>query len=190
MKYKGKRVEVISRKSLFGKETMWIHIFEDDTFEQVLSSELEEEMLTSDNSSMAYVRYISIAARIKEEMAQRRLLAPYESSLIPFPHQILVLEKVIQGIQTRFLLADEVGMEKNIEAGLILKGKKRRGDIKRILLIISKSPMLQWQQERNEHFKEHFYIYESDFTAGMARTFAGSRKKRKTGRMHPPKEEA
>ena len=173
MKYKGKRVEVISKKLLFGKETAWIHVLEDDTFEQVLLSDLEEEMSSSDNSSMAYVRYISIAARIKEEMAQKRLLAPYESSLIPLPHQILVLEKVMQGVQTRFLLADEVGMGKTIEAGLVLKEKKLRGEIKRILLIVPKSSMLQWQQELKEHFKEQFYIYESDFIAGMARTFAG-----------------
>src|SRR5574344_1735872 len=160
MKYKGKRVEVISKKLLFGKETVWIHILEDDTFEQVLLSDLEEELSSSDNSSMAYVRYISIAARIKEEMAQKRLLAPYESSLIPLPHQILVLEKVMQGIQTRFLLADEVGMGKTIEAGLVLKEKKLRGDVKRILLIVPKSAMLQWQQELKEHFNESFFIYE------------------------------
>lgn len=173
MKYKGKRVEVISSKMLFGKETAWIHILEDNSFEQVLRSDLEEELTSSENSGMAYVRYISIAARIKEEMAQKRLLAPYESSLIPLPHQILVLEKVMQGVQTRFLLADEVGMGKTIEAGLILKEKKLRGEIKRILLIVPKSSMLQWQSELKEHFKEQFYIYESDFIAGMAKTFAG-----------------
>ena len=173
MKYKGKRVEIISSKMLFGKETVWIHILEDNTFEQVLRSDLEEEITSSENSSMAYVRYISIAARIKEEMAQKRLLAPYESSLIPLPHQILVLEKVMQGVQTRFLLADEVGMGKTIEAGLVLKEKKLRGEIKRILLIVPKSSMLQWQSELKEHLKEQFYIYESDFIAGMAKTFAG-----------------
>ena len=56
MKYKGKRVEVISSKMLFGKETAWIHILEDNTFEQVLCSDLEEEMTSSVNSGMAYIR--------------------------------------------------------------------------------------------------------------------------------------
>ena len=103
MKYKGKSVEVIGSKTLFGKETLWIHILEDNSFAQVLRSDLEDDMTGNTNSGMAYIRYVSIAARIKEEMAQKRLLAPYESSLIPLPHQILVLEKVMQGIQTRFL---------------------------------------------------------------------------------------
>ena len=172
MKYKGKSIEVIGSKLLFGKETLWIHILEDDSFAQVLRSDLEENMPETKHSGMSYVRYIAIAARIKEEMAQKRLLAPYESSLIPLPHQILVLEKVMQGVQTRFMLADEVGMGKTIEAGLVLKEKKLRGEIKRILLIVPKSAMMQWQQELKEHFNENFFIYDSDFITGMARTFA------------------
>src|SRR5574344_2712577 len=160
MKYKGKSVEVIGSKTIFGKETLWIHILEDNSFAQILRSDLEDDMTENTNSGMAYIRYVSIAARIKEEMAQKRLLALYESSLIPLPHQILVLEKVMQGIQTRFLLADEVGMGKTIEAGLVLKEKKLRGDVKRILLIVPKSAMLQWQQELKEHFNESFFIYE------------------------------
>lgn len=59
--------------------------------------------------------------KIKQEIAEKHILAPYESNLIPLPHQILVLEKVMQGVQTRFMLADEVGMGKTIEAGLVLK---------------------------------------------------------------------
>ena len=172
MKYKGKNVEVIGSKILFGKEILWIHILESDSFTQVLRSDLEEDIPGGSHRGMCNVRYIAIAARIKEEMAQKRLLAPYESSLIPLPHQILVLEKVMQGLQTRFMLADEVGMGKTIEAGLILKEKKLRGEIKRILLIVPKSAMLQWQQELREHFNESFYIYDSDFITGMAKTFA------------------
>ena len=173
MKYKGKNVEIIGSKTLFGKETHWIRILEDNSFAQVLSSDLDDDLNRNSNRGLAYVRYMAIAARIKEEMAQKRLLAPYESSLIPLPHQILVLEKVMQGIQTRFLLADEVGMGKTIEAGLVIKEKKLRGEITRILLIVPKSAMLQWQQELREHFNENFHIYNSDFISGMARTFAG-----------------
>lgn len=172
MKYKGKSVEVIGSKTLFGKETLWVHVLEDNSFLQVLRSDLVDDDVNAAGSGMAYVRYISIATRIKEEMAQKRLLAPYESSLIPLPHQILVLERVMQGAQTRFLLADEVGMGKTIEAGLVIKEKKLRGELRRILLIVPKSAMLQWQQELKEHFNENFYIYDSKFISGMARTFA------------------
>ena len=143
MKYKGKSVEIIGSKTLFGKDTVWIHILEDNTFVQVLRSDLEDDITDDKKIGMSYLRYVAIAARIKEEMAQKRLLAPYESSLIPLPHQILVLEKVMQGVQTRFLLADEVGMGKTIEAGLIIKEKKLRGELKRILLVVPMFPSRQ-----------------------------------------------
>jgi hypothetical protein len=40
MKYKGKSIEVIGSKMLFGKETLWIHILADVSFAQVLRSDL------------------------------------------------------------------------------------------------------------------------------------------------------
>ena len=121
---------------------------------------------------MSYLKYISIAAKSKDEVAKKNILAPYESSLIPLPHQILVLEKVMQSTQNRFMLADEVGMGKTIETGLILKELKLRGDIKRVLVIVPKSSMLQWQSELKEHFNEVFHIYDSEMITSMARTFS------------------
>lgn len=156
---------------MFDKTFCWIHILENDEFKQVMMEEIEDYKTNLD--ALSYARYVSIAARIQGEIAQKRLLAPYESSITPLPHQILVLEKVMQGLQTRYLLADEVGMGKTIEAGLVLKEKKLRGEVKRILLIVPKSAMLQWQSELKEHFCETFHIYDSQFISGMARTFAG-----------------
>lgn len=170
MKYKGKSVEIIGRQRLFNKETLWIHILDTDIFTQVLAEELEDDDVSK--NGLAYARFIAIATKIKQEIAEKHILAPYESNLIPLPHQILVLEKVMQGVQTRFMLADEVGMGKTIEAGLVLKEKKLRGEVKRILLVVPKSAMLQWQSEMKEHFAENFFIYDSDLITFMAKTFA------------------
>ena len=170
MKYKGKSVEIIGRQRLFDKETLWIHILDTDTFTQVLAEELEDDGVSK--NGQAYARFVAIATKIKQEIAEKHILALYESNLIPLPHQILVLEKVMQGVQTRFMLADEVGMGKTIEAGLVLKEKKLRGEVKRVLLIVPKSAMLQWQAEMKEHFAENFFIYDSYLITSMAKTFA------------------
>ena len=170
MKYKGKSVEIIGRQRLFNKEILWIHILDTDIFTQVLAEELEDDGVSK--NGLAYARFVAIATKIKQEIAEKHILAPYESNLIPLPHQILVLEKVMQGVQTRFMLADEVGMGKTIEAGLVLKEKKLRGEVKRILLVVPKSAMLQWQSEMKEHFAENFFIYDSDLITSMAKTFA------------------
>ncbi|HPQ29901.1 MAG TPA: DEAD/DEAH box helicase, partial [Desulfobacteraceae bacterium] len=169
MRYKGKACEIVGDKEVFGQRIAWIRLMVDGSFHEVPYDELEKP---TTEFSMPYLRFVSIAAKIKDEVARKNLLAPYESSLIPLPHQILVLEKVMQSNQNRFLLADEVGMGKTIETGLILKELKIRGDIKRILCIVPKSAMLQWQSELKEHFNEVFHLYDSEMITSMARTFA------------------
>ncbi|MFW5758504.1 MAG: DEAD/DEAH box helicase [Bacteroidota bacterium] len=169
MKYKGKACEILGSKTVLGQHIAWIRLLEDGSFHEVPFEDVEK---TDTAYSLPYLRYISIAAKIKDEVARKNILAPYESSLIPLPHQILVLEKVMQSNQNRFLLADEVGMGKTIETGLILKELKIRGDINRVLTIVPKSSMLQWQSEMHEHFNERFHLYDNAFIGSMARTFS------------------
>lgn len=170
MRYRGKDIELIGEKIVFGKRTAWIRLVEDNSFQQVLWDDIVFD--DENRQDMSHIRYIALAARIKEEIAQKRILAPYESSLIPLPHQILILEKLMKAPQIRFLLADEVGMGKTIEAGLALKELKLRGEIKRTLLIVPKSAMLQWQSEMQQHFKEQFHIYDSQLINSMANMFS------------------
>lgn len=169
MNYKGKAVEVIGRKEIFGKKIAWIRILENNEFKQIPFEELAEEKISYD---LSFIRFVAIGAKIKDEVAKKTILAPYESSLIPLPHQILVLEKVMQSEQNRFLLADEVGMGKTIEAGLILKELKLREEVKRILVIVPKSAMMQWQAELKDHFNEIFHIYDSELINSLSRTFS------------------
>lgn len=166
MRYRGKDIELIGEKMVFGRRTAWIRLVEDNSFQQVLWDDIVFD--EDHHQDISHIRFIALATRIKEEIAQKRLLAPYESSLIPLPHQILILEKLMKAPQTRFLLADEVGMGKTIEAGLALKELKLRGEIKRTLLIVPKSAMLQWQSELQQHFKEQFHIYDSQLINSMA----------------------
>ena len=169
MRYRGKDIELIGEKMVFGRRTAWIRLVEDNSIQQVLWDDI---LFDEDHLDISHIRFIALATRIKEEIAQKRILAPYESSLIPLPHQILILEKLMKAPQTRFLLADEVGMGKTIEAGLALKELKLRGEIKRTLLIVPKSAMLQWQSELQQHFKEQFHIYDSQLINSMASMFS------------------
>lgn len=170
MKYRGKDIEIIGEKTVFGQHIAWVYLLEDNTFRQVLWDDISFD--DDHKGDMSAIRYAALAARIREEIGQKHILAPYESSLLPLPHQLLILEKVMKAPQTRFLLADEVGMGKTIEAGLVLKELKLRGEIKRTLLIVPKSAMLQWQSEMKEHFKENFQIYDSQLISSLARMFS------------------
>lgn len=169
MLYQNQPCELIGTKEVFGHKIAWIRLLEDNSFIEVPLHELQQD---EEVFHLPHISYIALAAKIKDEVAQKNILAPYESSLVPLPHQILVLEKVMQAEQNRFMLADEVGMGKTIETGLILKELKLRGEIKRVLVIVPKSSMLQWQAELKEHFNELFHIYDSEMITSLARTFS------------------
>jgi len=105
------------------------------------------------------ISYIANAARIASAMSQDVLLAPIESSVIPLPHQIRALSRVMSSHRIRYLLADEVGLGKTIEAGLILRELKLRGLAKRILIVAPKGLVLQWIDEMLVRFQEEFRFF-------------------------------
>ncbi len=98
------------------------------------------------------------AARIADTLTTDTLLAPLESSVIPLPHQLHTLKKAISQNRVRYLLADEVGLGKTIEAGLILRELKLRGRVKRVLIVVPKGLTQQWVSEMYEHFSEEFQL--------------------------------
>nr|WP_236588029.1 SNF2-related protein [Tumebacillus amylolyticus] len=71
----------------------------------------------------------------------------------PYPHQIETAKKVLNELHGRAILADEVGLGKTIEAGLILKEYLIRGLVKKILILVPSSLVIQWVRELNEKFK-------------------------------------
>jgi len=73
-------------------------------------------------------------------------------TLTPFPHQIDTAKKVLNKMHGRAILADEVGLGKTIEAGLIIKEYLIRGLVKKILILVPASLVLQWTRELNQKF--------------------------------------
>ncbi|HLR41582.1 MAG TPA: SNF2-related protein [Virgibacillus sp.] len=68
------------------------------------------------------------------------------------PHQIESAEQAIEKMNGRAILADEVGLGKTIEAGLILKEYMIRGLVKKALILVPASLVNQWVSELNEKF--------------------------------------
>ncbi len=74
-------------------------------------------------------------------------------------HQVAVLHRVATTYPHRFILADEVGLGKTIEAGLILKELRARGVAKRVLVLAPSGIVGQWQYELRRKFNEPFANY-------------------------------
>lgn len=73
-------------------------------------------------------------------------------AITPWPHQIRVAQKIIETYPKRYMLCDEVGLGKTIEAGLVLRQLVISGRVKRCLLLVPKSVARQWQEELYEKF--------------------------------------
>jgi SNF2 family DNA or RNA helicase len=116
--------------------------------------------------------YAVAAARVVDAMARDVLLAPFEGNVEPLPHQILVLGRAVAETRVRYLLADEVGLGKTIEAGLIMRELKLRGLVRRTLVVAPKGLVRQWVAEMRTHFNEEFrLLVPGEFSA--YRRFAG-----------------
>lgn len=72
--------------------------------------------------------------------------------LTVYPHQYETAQRVIEEMNGKAILADEVGLGKTIEAGLILKEYMIRGLVKKVLILVPASLVTQWCQELNEKF--------------------------------------
>ncbi|WP_438448665.1 DEAD/DEAH box helicase [Gorillibacterium sp. sgz5001074] len=70
----------------------------------------------------------------------------------PMAHQLDTAKKVLTEMRGRAILADEVGLGKTIEAGLILKEYMVRGLVKKVLILVPASLVLQWVRELNSKF--------------------------------------
>lgn len=110
-----------------------------------------------------YLRYVTLLSKIRNETSAG-ILSALSSGVIPLPHQLHVLERALETRNIRYILADEVGLGKTIEAGMIIKELKARGLITRILVVCPTGLVSQWSVEMQEKFHEKFQvILPSDF---------------------------
>ena len=153
----GQICQVIEAQTLWGEATCTAWLPDLNSMVCIPASRLkplESAVATSPDR----IAYIAAAARVADALTQDVLLAPIESSVIPLPHQIHALSRAIADDQVRYLLADEVGLGKTIEAGLILRELKLRGMVKRTLVIAPKGLVSQWVSEMRFHFGETFQL--------------------------------
>lgn len=86
------------------------------------------------------------------------LICINEIDIQQYSHQMETALKALREMRARVLLADEVGLGKTIEAGIIMKELILRGLVKRILILTPASLVLQWHEEMEYKFGEKFTI--------------------------------
>ena len=82
------------------------------------------------------------------------------SAVTPWPHQVRAFDRLYTAWPPKLLIADEVGLGKTIQAGLLLRQAWLAGRIKRILILAPKAVLQQWQIELREKFNLNWPIYD------------------------------
>ncbi|MCP4698550.1 MAG: DEAD/DEAH box helicase family protein, partial [Gammaproteobacteria bacterium] len=82
------------------------------------------------------------------------------SAIDPWPHQIRAFRRMYDNWPPKLLIADEVGLGKTIQAGLLLRQAWLSGKAKRILVLTPKAVINQWQLELREKFNLHWPVYD------------------------------
>ena len=102
------------------------------------------------------------ARRYELENMTNALVSLGESRVDIKPHQVSVVHRVVSEYPHRFLLCDEVGLGKTIEAAMIVKELRARGAARRTIVIAPPNLLRQWQFELKSKFNETFSIINSD----------------------------
>ena len=81
-------------------------------------------------------------------------------AITPYPHQISAFQRLYFNWPPKLLIADEVGLGKTIQAGLLIRQAWLAGKAKRILILAPKAVLTQWQIELREKFNLNIPIYD------------------------------
>ncbi|WP_017365799.1 helicase-related protein [Methylococcus capsulatus] len=156
---------VIDRQDVWGEVAYRVWLPAKDAVVRARAQDLGD--LTAVRPTVEQILHTVSAAKLLDALEDNLLLAPIQSSVVPLPHQLYALNRAMSRDRIRYLLADEVGLGKTIEAGLILREIKLRGMARRVLVVAPKGLVRQWQAEMRLHFGEHFRFIEASELAAF-----------------------
>lgn len=155
-KTQNERVQILDVSEVWGFVSYKVFNASTGTVYKLSADDICAEV-PEENFNESYLRYVAMLSKIKNETSEG-ILSKLSSGIIPLPHQLHVLNRALSNNNVRYILADEVGLGKTIEAGLIIKELKTRGLIKRILVVCPTGLVTQWSLEMQDKFNEKFHV--------------------------------
>jgi SNF2 family DNA or RNA helicase len=96
---------------------------------------------------------------------ERLFQAPYRAGIEVKSYQLEPLRVALGMPRVNLFIADDVGLGKTIEAGLILREMLMRQKVRRCVICVPPSVVRQWRDEMEERFGLPFVIYDRDYVA-------------------------
>jgi ATP-dependent helicase HepA len=120
----------------------------------------------SDNNTAFELRLETLEQRQRLQQAPAAGLLGARTSLLR--HQVYIAQQVAQRYAPRVLLADEVGLGKTIEAGLIVHQQLHAGRAQRVLVLVPPALQHQWLVEMLRRFNLRFSLFDAERYAAAA----------------------
>jgi len=114
-----------------------------------------------DEVSYFNLQYLANSLLLKGKKEKLMVLDEIKDKITLFPHQLNASLRYLNEMSGRAVLADEVGLGKTIEAGIIMKELIAREDISKIIILTPASLSLQWQTEMADKFLLNFEFNKS-----------------------------
>ncbi len=143
-----------------------------DLMETRLSADLRlsrprERLLAAQVDGKQWFQLRLNAVREQQLLAQNPARGLMGARIGLIPHQLSVAQTVAQRLNPRVLLADEVGLGKTIEAGLILHAQVQQGRASRVLILVPDSLVHQWLVEMRRRFNLAFSLFDLERCATL-----------------------
>jgi ATP-dependent helicase HepA len=126
-----------------------------------------ERMFSGHLDSNKWFNLRQLAFSKRNELQQNSLFGLLGCRTSLLKHQLFIAHSVAKRFAPRVLLADEVGLGKTIEAGLIIHQQLLKNRAKRILIVVPESLTHQWMVEMLRRFNLHFSVYNEDQCQGI-----------------------
>lgn len=158
-------IGTVMQKEVFGGFDQFVIDFGEEGIQRLRAGDLEilrslEEQLYEGNYELKDFILRIKASRMFNDDLNTGALSRMKLDIIP--HQIVMADKAITTKTKGFLIADDVGLGKTIEAGLVIRSMIAHGRADRILLLCPANLAPQWKEQLSERFDEWFDILRTE----------------------------
>jgi len=158
---------VENRAGLLIYKTAGREVTEAELSDTISFSKPEERLLAGQVDELATFDLRMEALRLRSQMQQSPVRGFVGGRVDLIPHQLSIAAEVSGRMLPRVLLADEVGLGKTIEAGLILHRLHLTGRARRVLILVPEPLVHQWFVELLRRFNLLFSIFDDDRCAAI-----------------------
>ena len=147
-----------------------LHLFTDDDESKKLPSAVVDPVDSSDtllekgefdDPDRFHLR--ARAAELDLAHRQDRFVALENNRIDIAPHQVKAAHEILTSYDHRYLIGDEVGLGKTIEAAIVIEELAARGQADRVLIVAPAPLTTQWQEELREKFGTNYVIYDRKY---------------------------